>query len=128
MKHLKAAAKLIEQANLATIGVDLYIGTIPADVIKGVMLRDMLDGIPIDEGMDRTYTDQFQVIVRDPNPEVGYNRAQEIGQALKVAGVQVDDVLFIRMFPLNLPVSFPRGDGDGVESSVRIRFLFADTA
>lgn len=128
MKHLFAAAKLIEQSGAAAIGTDLFIGTIPAEVTRGCMLRDMLDGIAIDEGMEGVYSDQFQVIVRDPDPGAGYERARAISQVLKVSGAQIDDVYFARMYPLNLPVSFPRGDGDGVESAVRMRFLIGETA
>lgn len=124
MKHLYFAAELIEAANLGTSGVDLYIGTIPADVTRGVMLRDPLDGIEIDEGMAGFFSTEFQVIVRDPDAADGHARAEQISTILTRSQLDTTDLFVTRIYPLTLPVQYPRGDPGDVETAVRIRIAF----
>lgn len=128
MNMLLAAAVMIEEASLGEQGVDLFVGTMPADVTRGVMLRAPLDPALIDEGMQDFYDTEFQVIVRDEDPSAGYERAVAIGKALKVYRVQAGDLFISWMRPRSLPVSYPRGDADDIETSVRIQVGFGDTA
>lgn len=125
MKHLYYAAELIEAAGLGEVGVDLYVGTIPADVHTGVMLRDPLVGAKLDEGMDGFVRIEFQVIVRDNDPAAAYTKAQAIGEVLKVDRVERPEIYILKMRPANLPVTYPKGDADEIETSIRISAAFA---
>ena len=123
MKSLIAIATLLEEANIATKGIDLFIGTIPADVDRGIMLRDPLAGVDID--MDGFYSTGFHVIVRDPDVMAGYAKAEQIQAYLSGLGVtKVGDVTISWLIPETLPISYPRGDADDIETSFRMRIGF----
>jgi hypothetical protein len=126
MKHLKIAAGLIEEAGLAEIGVSLFVGTIPHDVAKGVMLKDPLYGATVDEGMHGFYDHEFTVIVRDPDPSAGYQLARQISDVLNIRRREIDELFILRMNPSALPVTYPKGDADDVETSVRIHVAFGE--
>lgn len=127
MKYLYVAANLIEAANLGENGVDLFVGTLPADVHKGVNLRDPLIGAELDAGMDNFVEHQFQVIVRDSDPQAAWDRAKAISDTLNVSNVAGDGVHIRKMYPLQLPVTYPKAESDELETSVRIRVWFALT-
>lgn len=125
MKHLYVAASLIEAAGLAEIGVSLFVNTMPADVHQGVMLRDPLHGAELDEGMDGFVHHQFQIIVRDADPEAAWNTTKAVAAALKVSDLTADGIYILKMFPLSMPASYPKMDSDELETSVRMRVAFA---
>jgi hypothetical protein len=125
MKHLYYAAELIEAAGLGEAGVDLYVGTIPADVHEGVMLRDPLTGAKFDEGMDNFVRLEFQVIVRSADPEAAYNKALAIAKVLTVDRVERPDIFVLKLRPCTLPVAYPKGDADEIETSFRVSAAFA---
>ena len=117
MKHLLQVAQMIQAANLATEGTDLFIGTIPADVKRGVMLRDPLIGVEIDEGMENFYSFDFQVIVRDPDVQAGVSRANAIQALLKLQDLDCPEIFISWMRPKTKPISYPRGDANDIETS-----------
>lgn len=127
MKHLYVAADLIETAGLAEIGTDLFVNSMPADVHSGVMLRDPLNGADLDEGMGDYVKHEFQVIVRNPDPEAAWQLAKAIGEVLRVDSHSSTDVFILKMAPLSLPVSYPKMDSDEMETSLRMRVAFALT-
>lgn len=122
MNLLMAVSDLIQAAGLGALGSDVFIGTIPAEVKGGVMLREPLNGAIIDDGLQGFFNTEFQVIVRDPDPLVGYNRCLAIQQALRVYRMTSADhgVEISWMRPLTLPISYPRGAADDIEVSCRI--------
>lgn len=124
MKHLFYIAGLIEAAGLGEAGVDLYVGTTPADVVKGLMLVDPLTGHELDEGMRGFVSGEFQMIVRDPDPEDGWARALAISRAISLNNVGDQTVAITWIRPVTLPITYPRGDADTVETSVRFRIGF----
>lgn len=126
MKDLYFAAERIALAGFGTIGVDLYVGTMPADVMKGAMLRPPLTGAPIDEGQEDFYLTSFQLIVRDPDPAIGYQRALDISKALRMSHADTPDIHIVRIAPDTLPISYPRGDADDIETSVRFLCAWGD--
>jgi hypothetical protein len=125
MKHLYYAAELIEAASLGTAGEDLYVGTIPADVHEGVMLRDPLTGAELDEGMGGFTKLEFQVVIRSADPQAAYEKALAISNVLKVDRVNRPGIFILKMRPCTLPVSYPKGDADEIETSVRIMAAFS---
>lgn len=124
MKHLLAMASIIEAANLATAGEDLFIGTIPADVNSGVMLRDPLNGAEIDDGMKDFFSLEVSVIVRDPDVQRGYERAEALQEALTQNDWENDEIHVTWLKPCHLPVSYPRGDADLMETAFKVRIGF----
>jgi hypothetical protein len=124
MKHLYYAAELIETAGLGEVGVNLFVGTIPADVTEGVMLRDPLVGAELDEGLNGFTQLEFNVIVRSADPAAGYDKALAISRVLRCGQVVRPDLFVLRMAPCTLPVSYPKGDADDIETSVRILIGF----
>lgn len=125
MKHLYYAAELIQAAGLATEGVDLFVGTIPADVKEGVMLRDPLVGAPLDDAMKGFTSLEFQVVIRSADPDAAYNKGLEISKALKVNYVARPDIYVRSMRATTLPVNYPKGDADEIETSLRVSVSFA---
>lgn len=120
MKVLLLAAQMIEEAGLGEQGVDLYIQTLPPDVQHGTMLKLPLAPTDVDDGTEGFYTFDFQVIVRDVDPEAGYNRCDAISKALRLARYRTSDLTISWMRRKTLPTSYPRGDADDIESSCRI--------
>jgi hypothetical protein len=126
MKHLYIAAAMIEEAGLAETGTDLFVGTLPADVKLGVMLKDPLYGAPVDKGMRGFYDHWFQVIVRHPDPAAGYELARSISRVLDKQRFKRDGLYILTMNPSALPVTYPKGDADDVETAVRIHVAFGE--
>lgn len=118
-------AEQIETAGIAEIGVDLYIGSIPADVGKGIMLIDPLTGYDFDDGLGGFVSGSFQAIVRDPDPIAAFDRAMAISSALRLERVGNNDVTIVWCRPMSLPTTYPRGDADDIETSVRFRIGYA---
>jgi len=92
------------------------------------MLRDPFTGAEIDEGMEDFYEQQFQVIVRHEDPAAGYQLARDISQVLNVRRLARDDMFIVMMNPMTLPISYPKGDADDVETAVRIHVAFGELA
>lgn len=126
MKHIYAAVKLIEEAGLGVQGRDLFIGTMPSDVVSGIMLRLPITGDRIDEGMVDFYNTSFVLIVRDADAGAGYDRARSLSKVLTVDRLIDGDVYILKMNPETLPVSYPRGSADDVETSVSIHVAFGE--
>jgi hypothetical protein len=124
MRHLEFALRLIAQAGLGTPGRDLYIGAIPNDVKNAVMIRGPIAGTQIDEGMANYYDSYFTVVVRDPNPDEGYSKAEAIATVLKVDRVEDENIFVLKMNPSSLPVSYPKGVSDEVETSMRVHIAW----
>jgi hypothetical protein len=126
MKVLLLAAQMIEDAGLATQGTDLFIQTMPADVKHGVMLKLPLAPTEVDEGMEDFYEFDFQVIVRDTDPQAGYDRCEAISKILNLNYYHTADLSISWMRRRSLPASYPRGDMDDIESSCRVCVGYGD--
>ena len=124
MKHLKFLAQLIENAGHGVIGETLFIGTIPSDCPSAVMLKDPLSGHKIDGGMESFYPSSVQMIVRDPDSEVSYQRALDISGVLNGINLSDNDVHLAWVIADTLPIQFPRAESDDIETSVRFRIGF----
>lgn len=127
MKHLEYAVYKIQENGLGVQGETLFIGTLPADVKKGIMVRDILDPARVDEEMVDWFQQTFQVIVRDPDYESGHAIATEVSKILNVYHVQFDSIYMNRLRPMEKPMSFPRGDGDEIETAVRFKVSYGET-
>jgi hypothetical protein len=125
MKHLYAAANLIEAAGLAEIGLSLFVGTSPADAHVAIELRDPLYGAEIDPAMGGFLKHDFQIIVRHSDPAAAWDLAQSAAEALIAENLQSEGCVIRKMYPLQLPVTYPKMESDEMETSVRIRVWYA---
>lgn len=128
MKHLTDIATLIENAGLGTKAKDVFIGTLPGGLNSGVMIRPPLTGTKIDEGLRGFHEAEVMIIVRDPSPAAGYDKALQLQTALAKHNVTIGETYFGWMRPTELPVSYPRGDGDEVETAFDLQIGFAYVA
>lgn len=128
MKHLIQLANMIQAAGLGVIGQTIFIGTIPADVKSGVMLRDPMIGVEIDKGMSGFYSADITVIVRDPEVQAGYAKAESISAVLDVANVDAPEIFISWLHPATKPISYPRGDANDLETSFRLRMGWGEKA
>lgn len=126
MNMLMVAAEMIQEAGLGEVGFDLFIGTIPADVTRGVMLRAPLNPTDIDEGMRDFYDTEFQVIVRDTDPAAGFERADRISKVLRAYRVERSGLSIAWLRRKSLPVQYPKGDMDDIETSVRFHVGYGE--
>jgi hypothetical protein len=126
MKHLYVAASLIEAAGLGVAGTDLFVGTMPHDVMEGIMLKDPLYGAEVDDGMRGVYTHWFQLIVRSADPLEGYERARAAAKAIYTKRKAIDGLYIVSMAASALPVTYPKGDADATETSVRISLTYGE--
>jgi hypothetical protein len=126
MKVLVLAATLIEEAGLGKVGEDVFVGSLPSDVQYGVMLKPPFEPAEDDEGMRGFFDSEFQVIVRDQDMDVGYNRCQAISKALRINQLERDGLSIQWLKRRSLPISYPRGDADDYETSVRMKVGFAE--
>jgi hypothetical protein len=125
MKHLYAAAKLLESFGEGEIGVSIFVNAMPHDIPIGIMLRDPLHGAEIDGGQPDFFGHEFQIIVNDGDPERAYDIAKRASEVLKVRDLQADGVFIREMYPLTLPAPYPRMDNDKIETLVRMRVWFS---
>lgn len=130
MDLFMTVGEILQAAGVATLGDDLFIGTIPAEVKSGAMLRAPLAGALIDDGLGGFFPTEFQVIVRDPDPLAGYNRCLAISQALRVNRyTSAENRIEISwMVPKTLPISYPKGTADDIEVSCRISVGYGNIA
>lgn len=130
MNLFMAIGEILETAGVGALGVDLFIGTMPAEVKSAAMLREPLNGARIDDGLRGFYPTEFQVIVRDPDPLAGYNRCLAISQALRVYRTTdaANGVYIAWMRPQTLPISYPKGTSDDIEVSCRVDVGYGNLA
>lgn len=128
----------ILETKLAAVGFQagrpqngLFRYTMPADVVTGVMLRTPLDGVKVNPHMTGFYTAEIQAIVRHFDPVEGMAMAQRVVEALKVEvredyppSVERGPAHITHCWPCDLPILFPRLEGNGYEISVHMRTSF----
>jgi hypothetical protein len=115
----------LEAAGLATDGKDLFWDNFPAEVAKGVMLKTPLQGIDIDWHMPGYYKTKLQLIVRHPSPVEGEAFATAVMNCLIVQAPEHYEPTPTRgraqlnlLLPAQLPIKFPRLEGNGLEWSL----------
>lgn len=125
------ADKLVA-ANLGVIGQSIFVDEMPGDVTQGVMFKTPLQGIAVDPNIKGLYKPNLQVIVRHTDPLLGARLADQVKDALTVEGPQEftatadrKAILLHRFYPSQLPIRFPRLDGNGLEWSLNFFAAFA---
>jgi hypothetical protein len=125
-------ADKIQAAGLASIGEDLYLNTFPAETRIGIMLRSPLTGVKIDPYIPGFYKPSLQVIVRHSDPVEGDRLANRLLDVLTITAPEIHDetedrgqVKISVFYPRELPIQFPRLDGNGIEWSINFVTAFS---
>lgn len=118
-------------ANLATPRVSCFREFMPPDIKTGVMMRSPLTGINIDAYMPGYHKTRLQLIVRHDDPQAGRIYADQIARTLHVEGSErypanaERGAVEVKLFRLDqLPIFFPRLDGNGYEFSLNFDAVF----
>ena len=128
MIHIHEVVRILEQAGLATEGVDIFINTMPHDVNPCIQLKTPTNGADIDEEQEGFTKHYFTIIVRDDDADRGWNKARALGEALRIDYYEEPGVKIRKMYPLELPASYHFGESDQVEVSLRMRCWFQLTS
>lgn len=124
-------AKIVD-AGLGQPGVSLFRGFMPSDVRVGVMFRHPLQGVRINPYIPGFYRPTLQAIVRHHDPVAGSLLAGQVMKKLTVQGrenhpatAERGAVLISMFYPRELPIQFPRLDGNGIEWSINFITAFS---
>lgn len=121
----------IMDAGLGVPGASLFRHAMPFETVQGVMLRAPLTGINVDPHIPGLYKPVLQVIVRHNDPVAGDCYADQVTQALTVIAEEnypatphrgaVELKVF---YPRQLPIQYPRLEGNGFEWSLNFTTAF----
>lgn len=127
-------ANKIEAAGLGSLEEDIFIQDLPADVRSGIGMFAPLTGIEISPYMPGFYKPDIRIIVRDFDVAAGIAKADRIMKILTVEGEEVYPATVERgrvvlkvFYPKQLPIQFPRQDGNGIEWALSFQTAFAVT-
>lgn len=130
--RLDILARLLESKNVGIEGTSIFVFQMPADCPQGVLLKLPLSGIPVDHYLPGFYDSRMQMIVRAQSQSAGDTLVRQAVAAL-VHDITTDyydqpgSVFAMRINHLlqdNLPIRFPRSDGNGIEWSINFKTCF----
>ena len=116
-------ARILEENNIGSLGIDLFVYVMPYDVSVGVLLLPRPSGELIDHELTGIRRGGFQVIVRSPD----YNDTL-INSIIPLLTIQAKvlnglDIKYI--LPKSEPVVYPATDGNNIEYSVNFDAVYA---
>ena len=119
-------ALILEEARLGTRGGDIFIHSMPAECLQGILIKPPLSGVEIDNYLPGYFNSTMQIIVRAQKQLIGEDLITKAVAALRhdqsiTYNEHPSGVFAMRinhMLPKNLPIRFPRSDGNGIEWSV----------
>ena len=118
---LEAVAEILHTEGIASKGQDLYIYRMPEGVQAGVLLIDDPDTpTEIDEYIPKLRKSNFRAVVRGVDYETAMALAYLVRNALDVAQVTINGILFLRLKPTYDPIAYPIPDSDVVEVSINL--------
>ena len=122
---LNPLVRYLENQGVGVVGKDLFSFSMPDSVTRGVVLMAPLSGVKVDNELGRCYFEgKFQAIIRDPSYQDGYERAEEVRNALTKDYLVVEGQTFKKIHPKHLPVPFKRSDGNQIEFSINFDIVF----
>lgn len=123
--------KKITDAGIAVSGTTMFRQFMPATIRIGVMLKMPLTGVAIDPYLPGYYKPLLQVIVRHTDAQEGEAMAQAVMEALTINKAEFYDandehgaVQIMKFYPRELPIRFPRLDGNELEWSLNFETAF----
>lgn len=120
---LREMAALLEDGNVGTLGVDMFIHFMPQDVSVGILLLDRMSGNLIDNEIKGMRRGGFQVITRGPNFDD--TLINSIVPLLTIEGKVVKGLDVKYILPKADPVVYPATDGNNIEYSVNFDAVYA---
>ena len=122
---LNEMAQILQEANLGTIGVNIFTHHMPQTVSTGILLLDRAPGDFIDHELRGIRRGGFQIIVRVSD----YNDTL-INAILPLLSIESKivkglDVKYIR--PKSNPFVYPSTDGKNIEYSLNFDAVYAKT-
>lgn len=122
--RLDLLAQVLADANIGTIGTDIFVYRMDADCKQGIMLRAPLDGVPVDVNLPEYYKHSLQIVVRAADQLTGDDLMKRTIAALTMYKRIFNDTDGNLLMQVNhlvartLPRVYPRLDGQGIEWSV----------
>lgn len=123
-------AKILQDAGLGTMGQDIFIHRMNSEVHQGIMLKLPIAGIPTMPELPGYFKCDFQIIVRAVDQATGDQLAANAAKALTFyeRDLTNDDGSFAmqvkQIYPIKLPIVFPRSTGHGTEWSVNMHIAY----
>lgn len=129
---LEILAKVLQDADLGTMGEDIFVHAMPADVAKGILLKNPLAGTPVDPGLPGYYRSRLQAIVRSRAHAEGETLAKAVGKALEM-GKRIftnDDGSFAmqvnHIYLAQLPIVYPWTPSNSLEWSLNFMTSYVE--
>lgn len=111
---------------------DIFIQDLPADIKRGVGLFAPLNGIQISPYLPGFYKPDLRIIVRDYEVASGTAKANRIMKILTIDAEEIYEatdergrVMLKVFYPKQLPIQFPRQDGNGIEWALSFQTAFS---
>jgi hypothetical protein len=118
-------AAFLADNGIGRVGQSIFAHSMPAECDEGVLIKLPLDGIDINQYIPGYYQTEIDVIVRAKTHEKGEALANTLMTLLHLYDTNFVDprtkyvVMRIKqMLPMNLPIRYPRSDGNGIEFSL----------
>lgn len=121
---IELLTKWLEDGGLGTRGVDIYAHRMDADCKKGIVLRLPLEGVKHDWNLPGYHKADIQAIVRAAKQTEGDALSEQVTARMTMYNKdffdESDNLVMIvkQMLPRNLPIVYPRSDGQGIEWSI----------
>jgi hypothetical protein len=117
-------AQYLESKGLGEIGLTIFAHRMPNDCKTGIVVKFSHVGVKVNRNLPGYYrTSDLQVIVRSPDQQSGDRLAKQVSDTLTLYNTDFADgstvVMTIKqMFPLHLPIVYPRLNGEELEFSI----------
>lgn len=118
MYQINEFIDFIENAAIATEGVDLFIYSAPAEIDECVLLKPSNDPPIIDPERPLYYKGKFQTIVRTNKFEDGLDKCKDLQSALTLFNETTATIKIKECRPLHEARVYRRGDSGAIEMSI----------
>jgi len=125
-------AKRLQDKGVGNIGTDIFLHFMPVECSKGVLVKEPLHGMILNNELPGFIKTNFQIIVRAGNQVEGQDLVDRVSAAMKIkneltlveSGSGEFAMKIIQCLPSNLPIRFPRLDGNEIEWSLNYHISF----
>lgn len=126
---LSVIARKLADAGIGLEGKTLFLHQMPATVGEGVLVKIPLTGIDVNHYLPNFYRGPLQIIVRSQSQEVGERLVEAVIEALRLSQDTVwsdgrYSMLMRQVLLAQLPIRFPRSDGNGIEWSLNFEVTY----
>lgn len=111
----------LQQKGHGVEGQNLFAYFMPDAIMEGVLITAQMP-IARHQYVNQLYRGQFQAIARGSEYEAIRHRLALVAETLNVQGLQLGDVRFHFISPIQAPLVYPRADSRLLEASVNFNF------